>query len=203
MPRMLSHVEYANDEKEAIELLIEYSESIGLPWGVIPQRKWEASVGVAWQEGTNNGLAAAKKTLDGDLHEQRVAARVAERTQEIKKQADSVVNTVGSSTTAGKLLELCRHHYEQANNPNFTFGSGMTEAEYASFQAEWEEASELATQRYNQFTNLHSTAIQDKAALGKGQVGDTLDTRGRQGNVFVTIVGAKFNAHIDIKGKKK
>ncbi|MGW6025601.1 hypothetical protein [Streptomyces sp. NPDC055099] len=203
MTKMIGHVEYANDETEATELLTEYSESIGLPWGLIPQRKREASVRVATYEDKNNGLAAARKTLDDDVAEQRRAERVAERTAEIKKQADSFVNAVGAKSSAGSLLDLCRHHYEQANHPNFTFGSGMTEAEYASFQEEWEEAAELAAQRYNQFTNLYSTAIQDKEALGKGQVGDTLATRGRQGNVFVTIVGAKFNAHIDIKGKKK
>ncbi|MGW7271167.1 hypothetical protein ACWGH5_11655 [Streptomyces sp. NPDC054864] len=203
MTKMIGHVEYANDEAEATELLTEYSESIGLPWGLIPQRKREASVRVATNEDKNNGLAAAKKTLDDDVREQRVAERVAERKAAIQKQADSLVKAVGVKSNAGLLLDLCRHHYEQANPPNFTFGSGMTEPEYAKFQEEWEEAAELATQRYNQFTNLYSTEIQDKEALGKGQVGDTLATRGRQGNVFVTVVGAKFNAHIDIRGKKK
>ncbi|MFD4476852.1 hypothetical protein ACFWPU_12190 [Streptomyces sp. NPDC058471] len=203
MTKMLGHVEYANDETEGTELLTVYSESIGLPWGLIPQRKREASVRIATYEDKNNGLAAAKKTLDDDVAEQRRAERVAERTAEIQKQADSLVKAVGVKSNAGLLLDLCRHHYEQANYPNFTFGSGMTEAEYATFQGEWEEASELATQRYDQFTNLYSTKIQDKEALGKGQVGDTLATRGRQGNVFVTVLGAKFNAHIDIKGKKK
>ncbi|MEV8318181.1 hypothetical protein AB0Q95_28885 [Streptomyces sp. NPDC059900] len=203
MTKMIGHVEYANDETEATELLTEYSESIGLPWGLIPQRKREASVRVATYEDKNNGLAAAKKTLDDDVAEQRRAERVSERTAEIKKQADSFVKAVGESTLSGRLLDQCRHHYEQANNPNFTFGAGMTEPEYAAFQEEWQETADLASERYNQFTNLRSTAIQDKEALGKGQVGDTLATRGRQGNVFVTILGAKFNAHIDIKGKKK
>ncbi|MGW7077245.1 hypothetical protein [Streptomyces sp. NPDC054866] len=203
MTKMINHVEYANDEAEATELLTAYSESIGLPWGVIPQRKRDASVRIAWVEDKNNGLVAAKKTIEDDLIEQRRAERVAERAAAIQKQAESLVKTVGVKTDAGLLLDQCKHHYEQANNPDFTFGSGMTESEYAAFQEEWEEAAQLAAERYDQFTNLYSTEIQDKAALGKGQVGDTMATRGRQGNVFVTIVGAKFNAHIDIKGKKK
>ncbi|MGW5738721.1 MULTISPECIES: hypothetical protein [Streptomyces] len=203
MTKMIGHVEYADDETEATDLLTEYSESIGLPWGLIPQRKREASVRIATVEDKNNGLAAAKKTLDDDLNEQRRAERVAERTAAIQKQADSFVKAVGVKTDAGRLLDLCRHHYEQANHPNFTFGSGMTEVEYAAFRQEWRDAAELAEERYDQFTDLRATDVQDKAALGKGQVGDTLDTRGRQGNVFVTVLGAKFNAHIDIKGKKK
>ncbi|MFF1694131.1 hypothetical protein ACFVXC_10975 [Streptomyces sp. NPDC058257] len=203
MTKMIGHVEYANDETEATDLLSEYSESVDLPWGLIPQRKREASVRIATYEDKNNGLAAAKKTIDDDVSEQRRAERVAERKAEIEKQADSLVKAVGVKSGAGLLLDLCRHHYEQANHPNFTFGSGMTESEYAYFRQEWEDASELTAERYDQFTKLYATAIQDKEALGKGQVGDTLATRGRQGNVFVTIAGAKFNAHIDIKGKKK
>ncbi|MEU5957488.1 hypothetical protein [Streptomyces sp. NPDC047525] len=203
MTRFLNHVEYADDEAEAIELLTAYSESLGLPWGVIPQRKRDASVRVAWDEDKNNGLAAAKKTIEDDVNDQRRAARVAERTAAIQAQGNSLVKAIGAKTTAGELLELCRHHYEQANHPNFTFGSGMTEDDYAAFREEWSDAAEIADRGYDQFTKFTSSAIQDKEALGKGQVGDTLATRGRQGNVFVTIVGAKFNAHIDIKGKKK
>lgn len=203
MTKMIGHVEYANDEAEATALLSEYSESLGLPWGVIPQRKRDASVRVAWDEDKNNGLVAAKKTIEDDLNDQRRAARVAERTAAIRDQGNSLVKAIGVKTTAGELLDQCKHHYEQANHPNFTFGSGMTEDDYAAFREEWSDASEIADRGYDQFTKFTSTDIQDKEALGKGQVGDTMATRGRQGNVFVTILGAKFNAHIDIKGKKK
>ncbi|MEU1148448.1 hypothetical protein ACFYO9_03835 [Streptomyces sp. NPDC005863] len=171
MTKTIGHVEYANDETEATELLTEYSASIGLPWGLIPQRKRDASVRVATYEDKDNGLAAAKKTLDDDVREQRHADRVKERKAVIQKQADSLLKEVGQKSDAGLLLDLCRHHYEEANHPNFTFGSGMTESEYAAFQEEWAEAAELAEQRYSQFTNLRAGKIQDKEAVGKGRSG--------------------------------
>ncbi|GGV62615.1 hypothetical protein GCM10010277_68170 [Streptomyces longisporoflavus] len=203
MTKMIGHVEYANDEKEATELLIAYSDEIGLPWGVIPLAKWAASVRIAHTESDKNGLVAAKKTLDDDLFEQRRAERVAAREAAIEGQGDSLVKAAGAKTLAGSLLAQCQHHYGQANNPSFTFGPGMSEADYAAFQTEWSELGELADERgYDQFTDFYALDIQNKAALGKKQVGDTLATRGWQGNVFVTILGARFNAHIDIKKKK-
>ncbi|MFG2650229.1 hypothetical protein [Streptomyces sp. NPDC048436] len=203
MTKMIGHVEYANDEKEATELLIAYSDEIGLPWGVIPPTKWASSVRIAHTESDKNGLAAAKKTLDGDLMDQRRAERVAARKAAIEGQGDSLVKAAGAKTLAGSLLAQCQHHYAQANNPSFTFGSGMTEADYSAFQTEWNDLGELAEERgYDQLTDFYALDIQNKAALGKQQVGDTLASREWQGNAFVTILGAQFNAHIDIKKKK-
>lgn len=203
MTKMIGHVEYANDEAEATELLTEYSESIGLPWGVIPQRKRDASVRIACEEDKNNGLEAAKRTIEDDLLDERHSTRKAERRAAIETQGNSLVKAFGEKTDAGQLLGLCMDYYEEANNPNFTFGSGMTEDDYAAFRVEWSDAADIAGRGYTQFTKFKTTDIQDKAAIGKGNVGNTLATRGRQGNVFVTILGARFNAHIDIKGKKK
>ncbi|MFC8130570.1 hypothetical protein [Streptomyces sp. NPDC057302] len=202
MTKMIGKVEYANDATEATKLLSEYSAELGLPWGVISQRKRDASVRIAWTEDKNNGLAAAKKTIEDDLIELRRAENVAERKAAIAGQGGALVKAVGAKSTAGELLDLCKHHYEQANPPNFTFGPDMSEEDYASFRTEWREAGELAEERtYDQFTDFRSMKIQDKSSLGKGQVGDTLDTRKWQGNVFVTILGAEFNAHINIRKK--
>lgn len=203
MTKFLNHVEYADDEAEAVELLTEYSESIGLPWGVISQRKRDASVGVACNEDKNNGLEAAKRTIEDDLLDERHATRKKERGEAIAAEGNSLVKAFGESTDAGRLLAECMEYYAAGIKPNFTFGSGMTVEDYEAFRVEWSDAADIVGRGYKQFKKLTSTAIQDKAALGKGNVGNTLATRARQGNVFVTILGARFNAHIDIKGKEK
>ncbi|MGW0903930.1 hypothetical protein [Streptomyces sp. NPDC002853] len=202
MTRMIGKVEYANDATEALQLLKAYSAQIGLPWGVIGQRQRDASVRIAWVEDKYNGLDAAKKTLEDDLIEQRRGERVAERKAAIADQGGALVKAVGAKTTAGELIDQCKHRYEQASPPDFTFGPDMSEDDYAAFRVEWREAGELAdTRNFDQFTDFRALKIQDKGALGKGQVGDTLDTRRWQGNVFLTVLGAEFNAHINIRKK--
>lgn len=47
-------------------------------------------------------------------------------------------------------------------------------------------------------TNVHFFRRQDKAAAGKGNIGDTLDTRSVQANFIATWGGTKINVHVDI-----
>jgi hypothetical protein len=200
---MVSQVEYANDEQEATELLTEYSEQLGLPWGVIPQKQRDASVRIAYIVGQNNGLQAARKTIEGDLMEQRHEKLVEERRVAIAGQGTPLLAVAGAKKPAGQVLTQCQYAYAHAIDPRFTFGQEMTEAEYAGFRAAWDELGATAEERgLTQYTQFKALKIQDKAALGKAQVGDTLDTRRWQGNVFVTINGAQFNVHINIKKKK-
>jgi len=43
-----------------------------------------------------------------------------------------------------------------------------------------------------------STQVQNKAAVGRGNVGGTLDTRKYQGNIFIECCRIKFNVHVDV-----
>ncbi|MFJ6723131.1 hypothetical protein, partial [Streptomyces sp. NPDC091259] len=75
-------------------------------------------------------------------------------------------------------------------------GSPMDPSAYEELREEWEAVAALAAGGI--YTEFHSFPPQNKAALGKGNVGGTLAKRKVQGNLLVKVAGVRFNMHIDI-----
>ncbi|MEU8591182.1 hypothetical protein AB0C59_29885 [Streptomyces sp. NPDC048664] len=191
---------YAESDKEANESLLEYCESIGFDPEWISPDKWDTTIRIARSK--DKGYVEAYKAIDSDrLDMVKSGAREARK----KKVDNDAANLIGKITSHYALkdslvltvVKQCAAAYVGGERVNLGLGgSPMDASAYAELREEWDEAAPLATGGV--YTEFHSFPPQDKAALGKGNVGDTLAKRKVQGNLLLKVAGVKFNMHIDI-----
>ncbi|MEU8774146.1 hypothetical protein [Streptomyces sp. NPDC048606] len=191
---------YAENDEDANRSLLEYCESIGFDPEWISSATWDTTIRIARTK--DKGYVEAYKAIDSDRTDMvKAGAREARK----KKVDNDAANLIGKIQTHYSLkdsliltiLKQCAATYVGGERVNLGLGgSAMDPDAYEELRTEWNQAAPLATGGV--FTEFHSFPPQDKAALGKGNVGASLAKRGVQGNLLVKVGGVRFNMHIDI-----
>lgn len=188
----------AESREDAEQKLTEYCLKTGFDKEWITKKQWDTTIDIALDP--NFGLKDAEDTIDADR-----VANMAEKAKQARREAlaaDSMdlLDCVAkderlTNSHAVSILQQCADAYIDGQRVNLGYGTALTRAKYARLKDHWDYASDYDG---GSFTEFASHEPQDKAALGKGNVGDTLATRGVQGNLLVKINGMRFNMHIDI-----
>ncbi|MFB6810840.1 hypothetical protein [Streptomyces sp. NPDC056387] len=192
--------EYAGSDEEAEKDLIAYCEKIDFDPEWVDPEKWAASIRIAQQK--QYGFVEARKTILSDQEDLvKAGARDARQAKLDADAADLLTRITYDRDLKDSLvvtvLEQCAAAYVGGERVNLGLGGApMDRGAYGELRDEWSAAGDLADGGV--FSDFVSHAPQNKAALGKGQVGDTLAKRKVQGNLLVRIAGVRFNMHIDI-----
>jgi hypothetical protein len=189
--------EYAESDAEAETLLLAEVEHIDFSRDWLTDDQWRSVKDIACNP--KYGLAEAYKSLQT---EKDALAQAAAR-QLRKQRVDGVrlaVMGAADSVSAGvrAIIEDAARRYIERGEVSYV--SPVNEMITESFEDLCEEWDLLSTRIANQavFTNLHWMPVEDKPAAGKGNVGNTLDTREKQGCILLRVGNVKFNAHVDI-----
>ncbi|MET7701595.1 hypothetical protein [Streptomyces sp. NPDC005485] len=190
---------YAKSDAEAKERLLAYCDKIDLDPAWISDSKWDTTIRIARQK--EYGWDEAENTIDSDKTEIAGAKAKEARQAKLDGDASNLMNTILATpalnnTPAHRMLVQCAAAYVGGIRTNLGYGSKMTRAAYATVRGQWTQISQQAGGGV--YTAFVSHDPQDKAALGKIWVGDTLAVRGVQGNLLVRIGGMRFNMHVDI-----
>ncbi|MCM2389791.1 hypothetical protein [Streptomyces albipurpureus] len=191
---------YAKSAQEAEQNLQEYCEEIGFDPEWVTPDKWASSIRIAQDK--DHGFEQARKTIDSDKEDMVRAGAKDARKARLAADASGLLDTVKGhyllkDTLVPTILTQCAAAYVGGERVNLGLGgSPMDPDTYGELRSEWRQASGLAAGGV--FTDFVSHAPQNKAALGKGSVGETLAKRKVQGNLLVKIGGVRFNMHIDI-----
>jgi hypothetical protein len=192
---------YAKSEAEAKERLLAYCDKIDFDPAWISKSKWDTTVRIACDK--KYGYDEAEKAIDSDKAD--IAAETAQTARQEKLDADAsnLMDTIEATpalddSPAHKMLVHCASAYVGGYRTNLGYGSKMSRTAYAAVRRQWTTISREAAVTPGVFTAFVSHDPQDKAALGKIWVGDTLAVRGVQGNLLVEIGGTRFNMHVDI-----
>ncbi|WP_030160777.1 hypothetical protein [Streptomyces sp. NRRL S-244] len=192
--------EYASSDEEAEKDLIAYCEKIDFDPEWVAADKWASSIRIAQQK--EYGFVQARKTILSDQEELvKAGARDARKAKLDSDAADLLAQIKYDHNLKDSLvvtiLNQCAAAYVGGERVNLGLGGApMDRGAYGDLRDEWTAAAELADGGV--FTGFVSHAPQNKAVLGKGQVGSTLAKRKVQGNLLVRIAGVRFNMHIDI-----
>ncbi|NEC89050.1 hypothetical protein [Streptomyces sp. SID12501] len=196
----------AKNADDAKTQLTSYCADISFDPEWISPEKWQTTIGIACDK--QYGLEEAKRTIQQDMLDLAGSKAKENRQATLDGDPDDLFDTIEATpalnnTLAHKILKLCATAYVGGERVNLGLGLGgkkkMPPAEYTTLCGLWTLAAGHITGA-GVFTEFVSHPPQDKAALGKGNVGATLDTRGLQGNLLVKINGVRFNMHIDIAG---
>jgi len=190
---------YAKSDAEAKEMLLAYCDKIDFDPAWISDSKWDTTIRIARQK--EYGYDEAEKAIDSDkvdiAGEKAKSARQAKLDADASDLMDTIEATPGlDDSPAHKMLVQCAGAYVGGIRTNLGYGSKMSRTAYAAVRRQWTRISQEATGGV--YTAFVSHDPQDKAALGKIWVGDTLAVRGVQGNLLVRIDGVRFNMHVDI-----
>ncbi|WP_018351420.1 hypothetical protein [Longispora albida] len=193
---------FAASQQEAEQLLKEYCFSIDYDMQWTTQTKWDATVRIACDR--NEGIEVAQDTLLGDRQEIQRAANRAARTALVSPAWTTLLAAMNGDKRFNdqhtqNILRTCVERYIFGGEVYLGYGEAFTPAEYAKLQAQWTAASNLGQGAAPSLTQFRSAPPQDKAALGKGNIGATLGTRKWQGNLFVHVEAVEFIMHVDIK----
>ncbi|MCP9206551.1 hypothetical protein [Streptomyces cucumeris] len=191
---------FAKTDAEADASLREFCDSIDFDPEWITPEQWATTIRIARDKDT--GYEEAQKSIIGDRDDMAKASAKKVRLERLNGDASDLLDTVeGDPVFNGSIvldvLKECAQAYVGGQRVNLGLGgSPMHSSRYAELRKLWDKAAKRAVGGV--FTDFMSHAPQDKAALGKGNVGDTLDRRGVQGNLLVRIDGVRFNMHINI-----
>jgi len=137
--------------------------------------------------------------LDDSGSLDKAAAKRKESREALVQSDFNQYNGNFSTDTANSIFSLMKSSFVSANK-NATLSGDRTQAEVnaaiKSFKVYIDHGEDLT----DNITNFHWFRKQDKAAAGKGRVGDTLATRAVQANFIATWGGVTINVHVDING---
>ncbi|HYN94574.1 MAG TPA: hypothetical protein VES42_12055 [Pilimelia sp.] len=190
---------YAKSSEEAEKWLLAYADRIGLDKAWVGGDDWATTVRIACDKA--NGLETAGRTLDQELLDLRSAARREARREVVADYRAAMEQAAGQRDgDLGAILVQCFDRYIAGAALQFTYGAKMTKDRAEQLRGPWRQLNEDVDDYAadDVIHGFHAPKPQDKAAVGKGTVGDTLATRGWQANFLVHIGGRKFNAHVDL-----
>ncbi|WP_105975188.1 hypothetical protein [Streptomyces geranii] len=196
----------AQSREQANTHLTKYCADLGFDPEWITTKKWETTIDIACDG--NFGLEDAERTIQQDMLDIAGGVAKSKRKLALTADTDNLLDTITgdpelNETLAHTALKLCADAYVGGERVNLALGLGgkkkMSPTNYDALRALWTEIATYAGGA-GVFTEFVSHPPQDKAALGKGNVGATLDTRQVQGNLLVKINGVRFNVHVDVAG---
>ncbi|THA50598.1 hypothetical protein [Streptomyces sp. A1136] len=191
---------FAENDEEANQSLLDYCESTGFDPEWISPDEWATTIRIARTK--DKGYVEAYKTIDTDRTEMIKAGARDARQKKVDNDAAGLLGRLAThyslkDSLAVTVLKQCRSAYVGGERVNLGLGgSPMDPSAYEELREEWKAVAALAAGGI--YTEFHSFPPQNKAALGKGNVGGTLAKRKVQGNLLVKVAGVRFNMHIDI-----
>lgn len=192
--RKSNKIEYATDDADAVAWL---SANIA-GWAKLSEEDKELGLNIAKDK--LQGVLEAKKVLNdtGEI-EKNAKKRRADRLELVKDDYDSYTGTFGDAD-ANLIFELMHSGFVSGNKNLLLGGGDRTQVAVDATIADFEKSVERGNDLADNITNFHWFRSQDKAAAGKGRVGDTLATRAVQANFIATWGGVVINVHVDING---
>jgi hypothetical protein len=203
MPKNKYGVEYAANPKAAGEALTEFCKEINFAPSWLAAGQWQAAVGIACDQ--EQGILVAQKGLMVDKDTMLSTAASSLRRTKISGKRDSLVSQAEGDYeneydehVIGIFKQACGQ-YIAGGQIDMTYGQDVTEGRYEGIRTDWGRLADLAQNTApTLFHHFESMAVENKDSKGKGGVGKTLERRGVQGNIFVTIVTVRFNIHVNI-----
>jgi len=184
-------LKYARSEEEAERILSERDDEYFLLNG--DEQRAARAVAMDVKQG---GIELAVNFIGNTLAQARAAANRITR----QNQANPILiaNTHTFSGLSDTAFKAAASGYVSLTE-NVSVGGGPYSMEVI-LQAldEWEQAGDNID---GHITNVHVFRPENKAAQGKGNVGNTLDTRSWQANIISTWFGRRINVHIDLDKK--
>ncbi|MER5699861.1 hypothetical protein ACWDBO_54495 [Streptomyces mirabilis] len=185
---------FCKDRQEADERMLAYAEQTDFDQAWFTPEQWNTVLGIACDK--RFGIKEAENALSAHMGEIRASAARARRQAAITADPFPPLLPAGAPVAANILGQLI-DAYIAGQRMNLGHGTKMTRAAYALVRTQWTAVAALAP-AHSIFGHFIAHLPQDKAALGKANVGGTKDTRKVQGDLLVTIGGVDFNMHIDI-----
>ncbi|WP_075187453.1 hypothetical protein [Teredinibacter haidensis] len=182
----------AENEGEAIRLMTAYASNIDLEWGKLPQLLKDLAVEHA-QDYDKGGIDSGEQLIFSEKQEILDAKRKKERRDNVKDDFEGIRENI-SDELALSAFSIAHATYVGGANINAGVGGKFSSDEFYSAKHEWD-----GIDSYDTISNFHSFSPQDKAEQGKGNVGDTLDTRTVQGNLICKFGQIKINVHVNIE----
>lgn len=206
MPRTSTDgVEYAVSRKEAEQILSEFRAKIGFDRDWITDSTWSTTLDIACDQA--QGIETAEKALVADMNDMRAASAKALRRTRISTKRDEVVQNAADEEGGENeydehvvaIFQQACGQYIDGGQIDMTYGKRLSAERYEDVRKHWTRLGRMAGRTApTLFLRFESMAAEDKESKGKGGVGKTLDRRGVQGNMFMTVVTVRFNIHVDI-----
>ncbi|WP_158712727.1 hypothetical protein [Parabacteroides pacaensis] len=190
LTRKSKGIEYATDEGDAVSWL----EKHVVKWELLAEEDQRLGVTIAMDKG--QGVMEAKRVLEHPAQEKVAQER---RQSKLKASRPDFTEYDGAfRTDLANAIFSVMHEAYVSGNTNVTVAGEYTQDEideainsFSSYIKRGEDLTEF-------ITKVHWFGGEDKAALGKGRVGDTLDTRGIQANFIAFWDGFPVNVHVNI-----
>lgn len=181
----------AESESEARTLMSDYAGRIGLTWSELDDPLKQLCIDFA-QDPEKDGINGGEMLIFGEKREIEEKRRKAERAKKVKKDYATIEGQF-TDDLAKSAFGVARATYVGGASVNAGLSGVHSEDDYYAAKMEWDDIGDTTT-----VTNFHSFDPEDKAAIGKGNVGATLATRKVQGNLLCSFDGTKINVHVDI-----
>ena len=195
MPRLSGGVLYAEDAQDAEKSVFESEER----YDILDENERGTVLSVA-QNPKQGGIQQAKVLALDMIND---GGSQAARTQR-ENRASAVLNSMTTTfqtadPLAEAVLRAAASGYKTFNANVTVAGGPYPQASVDAAVTAWGDAWE-GEEFHQDVTNVHVYPRQNKRAAGKGNVGDTLDTRTWQANFISTWYGRKINVHVDLPG---
>ena len=195
-------IDVAETREEAIKYCSAYANENGVDWDAIGELGHGTIIGLAMKakddQGVPAGLQAAYKML---LTDKKLGERAdeSERRREEMDERDSDYHLLrrrfgGNGLLVATIDEMKRAYVGCEPGPiNVSLPARYTRASVEDAVERCVRSRGWVTSNLSIVSNLHGFEVSEKDE----QLGDTLDTRGDQGNLIATWGGTVINVHIN------
>ena len=183
----------ADSAIEAESELTSFCATLGIGWNSLSQGAREQLIKVA-QDAGQGGLDQAESMLVSES--QDVIREKNRQNRWDKSEGDwaELETVLDEESLTYRCAYLSRAAYVGGENPNPTLSGEYTAEEIYDAIREWRDLGP-----YECAKNFHAFDPQNKAAAGKGNVGQTLDTRSWQANLICEWGNKKINVHVNLQ----
>ena len=194
--KLKKNVLVAESEDEAWSEARKYAAQLGYGFDAFDDNAQEHIIRVA-QDPDEGGWPQAEAMIYQPKRDNDQSISRTNREQRSTTDFNAISGNLGDAL-ADQIFDQARAAYVGGENRNPTFGRSCTQAEVNAAMDIWEAID--GTWQPGFVNNFHGYRRQDKAAVGTGNVGDTLATRGVQANFISTWGKHTVNVHVDIEG---
>ncbi|MFI5801679.1 hypothetical protein [Streptomyces sp. NPDC051561] len=201
MTKEYKGVIYAESEKEAEVLLLDFCDRIEFDRVWIPDTTWQSTLEIACKK--EYGIDSAEKAIVADMHARRSEEARKLRKDKIAADKEEVLGQIDGGGDydehAVSIFKQVCAQYVGGGQLNMTFGTKLSQTRYDDLCSHWRKVGAVAAATDDRlFRSFDHRPVENKEEKGKGTTGDTLERRTKQGNFFVTVVNVRFNVHINI-----
>ena len=184
-------IEYAESDDDARKWL----SAQGFDLVNMLRDELESAIGIA--RDPERGVSDARDYLNAPAAAARIAEAKAARVLKAKDDYSDWRGGFGDDL-ANDVFETMYTAYVGGGNDNPTVAGTYTEDQVEEATTAFKAFVKSGEDLTDGIKNVHWFGPQNKAALGKGNVGATLDKREVQANFIANWYGRKINAHVNV-----